>query len=57
MIVAVEAALGRCVWGIDRFNHGYYWEAHEAWEPLWHAAKQSAPHRQFFKGSCWRPPG
>ncbi|PBB22358.1 DUF309 domain-containing protein [Mesorhizobium sp. WSM4307] len=37
-------------WGIDLFNHGYYWEAHEAWEPLWHAAKQSAQHRLFFKG-------
>ncbi len=23
--------------GIDLFNHGYYWEAHEAWEGLWHA--------------------
>jgi uncharacterized protein len=23
---------------IDLFNHGYYWEAHEAWEELWHAA-------------------
>jgi uncharacterized protein len=22
--------------GIDLFNHGYYWEAHEAWESLWH---------------------
>jgi hypothetical protein len=41
--VAVEAALGSDVfrWGIDLFNHGYYWEAHEAWEPLWHAAKES----------------
>jgi hypothetical protein len=50
--VAVEAALGSSVfrWGIDLFNHGYYWEAHEAWEPLWHAAKQSIQHRQFFKG-------
>jgi uncharacterized protein len=50
--VAVEAALGSDVfrWGIDLFNHGYYWEAHEAWEPLWHAAKQSIQHRQFFKG-------
>ncbi|WP_245266715.1 DUF309 domain-containing protein [Mesorhizobium sp. LNHC252B00] len=37
-------------WGIDLFNHGYYWEAHEAWEALWHAAKQSAQHRLFFKG-------
>ncbi|WP_292396668.1 DUF309 domain-containing protein, partial [Mesorhizobium sp.] len=35
---------------IDLFNHGYYWEAHEAWEPLWHTAKQSTQHRLFFKG-------
>ncbi|QDS99376.1 DUF309 domain-containing protein [Adhaeretor mobilis] len=26
------------LYGIDLFNHGYYWEAHEAWESLWHAA-------------------
>jgi hypothetical protein len=50
--VVVEAALGSDVfrWGIDLFNHGYYWEAHEAWEPLWHGAKQSTQHRLFFKG-------
>ncbi len=24
------------LWGIDLFNHGYYWEAHEVWEGLWH---------------------
>lgn len=23
--------------GIRLFNAGYYWEAHEAWEALWHA--------------------
>ncbi len=23
--------------GIDLFNRGYYWEAHEAWESVWHA--------------------
>jgi predicted metal-dependent hydrolase len=23
------------LYGIDLFNHGYYWEAHEAWESLW----------------------
>ncbi len=28
--------------GIDLFNAGYYWEAHEAWEPLWHALGASA---------------
>lgn len=26
------------LYGVDLFNHGYYWEAHEAWESLWHAA-------------------
>lgn len=24
-------------YGIDLFNHGYWWEAHAAWEALWHA--------------------
>lgn len=23
--------------GVELFNAGYYWEAHEAWESLWHA--------------------
>lgn len=22
-------------WGQRLFEHGYYWEAHEAWEPIW----------------------
>lgn len=26
------------LWGIDLFNNGYYWEAHEAWEAVWHTA-------------------
>ena len=26
------------LYGIDLFNYGYYWETHEAWEDLWHAA-------------------
>lgn len=25
------------LFGFDLFNHGYYWEAHEAWEGIWHA--------------------
>jgi hypothetical protein len=24
--------------GVELFDAGYYWEAHEAWEALWHAA-------------------
>ncbi len=27
------------LWGLDLFNRGYYWEAHEAWEPLWAGAR------------------
>lgn len=27
-------------YGLDLFNHGYYWEAHEAWEALWLAARR-----------------
>ena len=30
-------------YGVDLFNHGYYWEAHEAWESLWLAAGRSGP--------------
>jgi hypothetical protein len=27
------------LWGVDLYNHVYLWEAHEAWEGLWHASK------------------
>lgn len=26
------------LYGVDLFNHGFYWEAHEAWETVWLAA-------------------
>ena len=38
------------LWGIDLFNYGYYWEAHEAWEGLWHAAGRKGPVADFLKG-------
>ena len=32
--------------GVDRFNHFYFWEAHESWEGLWAAApRESVPAR------------
>jgi hypothetical protein len=37
-------------WGIDLFNHGYYWEAHEAWEDLWRDAERGSRRRLAFKG-------
>ncbi len=38
------------LWAIDLFNHGYYWEAHEAWESLWHAAGRRGTTADFLKG-------
>lgn len=28
------------LYGVDLFNHGFWWEAHEAWESVWLAAGQ-----------------
>ncbi len=35
------------LWGVDLFNHGYWWEAHEAFEGLWHAAGRSGERAAF----------
>jgi predicted metal-dependent hydrolase len=50
--VAAEASLSSdaFLWGLDLFNHGYYWEAHEAWEGLWRVADRDGPLRMLFKG-------
>lgn len=37
-------------YGIDLFNHGFPWEAHEAWEPLWFAAPRDRPERALLQG-------
>ena len=29
--------------GVELFNAGYYWEAHEVWEGLWHADGRRGP--------------
>ena len=36
--------------GLDLFNRGYYWEAHEIWEGLWHACGRAGPTADFLKG-------
>jgi len=38
------------LYGVDLFNLGYYWEAHEAWEGLWHACGRTGPSGWFLKG-------
>ena len=50
--VAAEASLSSdaFLWGLDLFNHGYYWEAHEAWEGLWQVADRDGTLRTLFKG-------
>src|SRR5262245_39569971 len=35
--------------GLDLFNFGYFWEAHESWEALWRASEDRAL-RDFLKG-------
>ena len=35
--------------GIELFNAGYYWESHEVWEGLWHAAGRSGDIADFLK--------
>jgi predicted metal-dependent hydrolase len=37
------------LYGVDLFNYGYYWEAHEAWESLWLAAERRGPTATWLK--------
>lgn len=37
-------------YGADCFNFGYFWEAHEVWEGVWHATPRDHPTRDFLKG-------
>jgi hypothetical protein len=38
------------LFGADLYNHGYLWEAHEAWEGLWHQAKHDGVQADFLQG-------
>ena len=52
--VALDLADWRCsdayLYGVDLFNAGYYWEAHEAWEDLWRQAPRASPERTVLHG-------
>jgi uncharacterized protein len=37
-------------WGVDLYNHGYFWEAHEAWEGLWGRAEPSSAEADLLQG-------
>ena len=36
--------------GVDLFNHGFYWEAHEAWEGLWRRCARETPQHRLLRG-------
>jgi uncharacterized protein len=38
------------LWGVDLYNGGFFWEAHEAWEELWRAAPLDSLQRSFLQG-------
>jgi len=38
------------LWGIDLFHHGYYWEAHEAWESVWFACGRRGDAAELLRG-------
>ena len=37
-------------WACELFDHRYYWEAHEAWEAMWHFAPADSPIRSLLQG-------
>ncbi len=38
------------LYGVDLFNHRYWWEAHEAWEVIWRAAGRRTLTGLFLQG-------
>lgn len=49
LLVSASLDSDEYAWGKDLFNHGYYWEAHEAWEGLWQNADRGSPLRALLK--------
>jgi hypothetical protein len=41
---------GAYLHGVDLFNAAFLWEAHEAWEAVWHAAGHDTPVGRFLQG-------
>ena len=38
------------LYGCDLHNHGYWWEAHEAWEGLWRVCPRDSVQKRFLQG-------
>lgn len=46
---AAWTASSTYVFGFDLFNHGFPWEAHEAWEALWHKQPRGSVAHRFLQ--------
>lgn len=44
------AATEAYLYGVDLFNYGYWWEAHERWEACWVAAGRRTETGRFVQG-------
>jgi len=38
------------LYGVDLYNHAYWWEAHEAWEVLWRQPQAAYLTKEFLQG-------
>lgn len=38
------------LYGIDLHNHGFHWEAHEVWEPVWMGCAPNSRERALLQG-------
>lgn len=45
-----EQRLAALAQGVDLFNHGYFWEAHEAWEEPWQVEVRESAQRLYLQG-------
>jgi hypothetical protein len=45
-LAAGKAGPQAFAYGVDLFNRGYFWEAHEVWEAVWLAALPNSARRQ-----------
>jgi predicted metal-dependent hydrolase len=47
--VAAAQQDARFLFAADLFDHRFFWEAHEAWEAMWHEAPQADPRRDLLQ--------
>ncbi len=38
------------LYGVDLYNHAFWWEAHEAWEAVWHTTHKESDYGQYIQG-------